>query len=349
MKKSKIISLLMVGVLSLGLFVGCGKDSSIGENGTLNVFNNGDYIDETLITKFEKETGIDVTYDTYETNEDMYTKLNSGNSSYDVVFPSDYMIQKMIKEDMLEKIDFSNIPNYKYIGEDYKGLAYDPTNEYSVPYLWGTVGIVYNPKLVNETVDSWDILWNEKYSKQIIMFNSIRDTMSVALKKLNYSINSTTPSEINAAADLLIKQKPLVQAYLVDEVKTAMINEEAALATVWSGDAAYIMNENPDLKYVVPKEGSNKWFDGMAIVKGSKNKTNAEKFINFLCDPDNALKNVEEIEYATPNTKTFEMLDDDAKALYPSKEILEKCEVFVDLGENLKLYDEAWLRVKNHK
>ncbi|MGL4771963.1 MAG: ABC transporter substrate-binding protein [Clostridium sp.] len=347
LKKSKVISLIMVCALSLGLFAGCGEDdSNIGVNGTLNVYNCADYIDESLIKQFERESGIDVIYDTYDTNENMYNKLKSGNGSYDVVFPSDYMIEKMIKEDMLEKIDFNNIPNYSYIGEGYKNLPYDPNNEYSVPYMWGTIGIVYNPKIVTEEVDSWDILWNEKYSKQIIMFDSIRDTMAVALKKLGYSINTTNPKEIDEAADLLIEQKPLVRAYQVDDVKITMISEEAALATVWSGDAAYIMNENPDLKYVVPKEGSNKWFDGMCIVKGSKNKENAEKFINFLCDPENALTNVEEIQYSTPNTETFEMLDEASKELYPTQETLDKCEVFIDLGDNLKLYDEAWTKVK---
>lgn len=347
MKKCKLASLLVAVTMLSSLFAGCSdKDANVGVNGTVSVFNCGDYIDESLIKDFQRETGIKVIYETYDTNEAMYTKVTSGNSSYDLIFPSDYMIEKMRKENLLEKINFDNIPNYQYIGEEYKNLPYDPTNEYSVPYMWGTIGIIYNPKIVSENVDSFDILWNDKYEKQIIMFDSIRDTMAVALKKLGYSINTTNSNEINEAVDILIEQRPLVQAYLVDEVKTAMITEEAALATVWSGDAAYIMNENPDLKYVVPKEGSNKWFDGMAIPKGAKNKENAEKFINFLCDPENGLTNVETIGYCTPNVKTYEMLDEASKELYPSKEILDKCEVFIDLGEELRLYDDAWLKIK---
>ncbi len=349
MKKFKLLgALALSSLMAIGLFSGCGNSNNTADNGIVYFYNCGDYIDEDLLAKFTKETGIKVDYSTYDTNEIMYQKLKSTPGSYDLVIPSDYMIEKMIKEDMVEKLDFNNIPNYEYIDDKYKNLSYDPNNEYSVPYMWGTIGIVYDPAIVTEPVTSWDILWNTKYSgKQIIMFDSMRDTIAVGLDKLGYSINSTNPDEIAAAADELVKQKQTMDPlYYVDEVKDKMINGEAALATVWSGDAAYIMSENPELKYAIPEEGSNKWFDAMVIPKGSKNKENAEKLINFLTDPENSKQNVDYIGYSTPNKATYEMLDDDIKKSYPSQDVLDKCEIFVDLGDNLKLYDDAWMNIK---
>lgn len=352
MKKFKLLTALTLSALmSIGLFSGCGSSDNTGENGIVYFYNCGDYIDEDLLAKFTKETGIKVDYSTYDTNEIMYQKLKSTPGSYDLVIPSDYMIEKMIKEDMIEKLDFNNIPNYQYIDEKYKNLSFDPNNEYSVPYMWGTIGIVYDPNIVTEPVTSWDILWNTKYSgKQIIMFDSMRDTLAIGLKKLGYSINSTNPDEISAATDELVEQKQTMDPlYYVDEVKDKMINGEAALATVWSGDAAYIISENPELKYAIPEEGSNKWFDGMVIPKNAKNKENAEKLINFLTDPENSKQNVDYIGYSTPNKETYNMLDDEIKnnaGAYPSADILNKCEIFIDLGDNLKLYDDAWMNVK---
>ncbi|CAI3704170.1 Spermidine/putrescine ABC transporter, substrate-binding protein [Clostridium neonatale] len=310
MKKFKLLgALALSSLISIGLLSGCGSSNNTADNGTVYFYNCGDYIDEDLLAKFTKETGIKVDYSTYDTNEIMYQKLKSTPGSYDLVIPSDYMIEKMIKEDMVEKLDFNNIPNYEYIDDTYKNLSYDPNNEYSVPYMWGTIGIIYDPAVVTEPVTSWDILWNTKYSgKQVIMFDSMRDTIAIGLDKLGYSINSTNPDEIAAATDELVKQKQTMDPlYYVDEVKDKMINGEAALATVWSGDAAYIMSENPELKYVIPEEGSNKWFDAMVIPKGSKNKENAEKLINFLTDPENSKQNVDYIGYSTPNKATYEM------------------------------------------
>lgn len=349
MKKFKLLgALALSSLISIGLFSGCGSSNNTADNGTVYFYNCGDYIDEDLLAKFTKETGIKVDYSTYDTNEIMYQKLKSTPGSYDLVIPSDYMIEKMIKEDMVEKLDFNNIPNYEYIDDRYKNLSYDPNNEYSVPYMWGTIGIIYDPQVVTEPVTSWDILWNTKYSgKQVIMFDSMRDTIAIGLDKLGYSINSTNPDEIAAATNELVKQKQTMDPlYYVDEVKDKMINGEAALATVWSGDAAYIMSENPELKYVIPEEGSNKWFDAMVIPKGSKNKENAEKLINFLTDPENSKQNVDYIGYSTPNKATYEMLDDEVKKSYPSQDVLDKCEIFVDLGDNLKLYDDAWMNIK---
>ncbi|WP_195989406.1 ABC transporter substrate-binding protein [Clostridium sp. D53t1_180928_C8] len=350
MKKfKKLAALIATTLLTTSLFAGCGNNSA-GENGTLNFFNVGDYIDEALIRKFEKETGIKVNYSTYDTNEIMYQKVKTNPGTYDLVVPSDYMIEKMISENLLEKIDFNNIANYHYIGDDYKNLSYDPTNEYSVPYMWGTVGIIYDSTRITDPVDSWDILWDSKYKDEVYMFNSLRDAMAIGLLKDGYSINSTDPTQIDNARDVLIEQRSLTNpVYVVDEVKDNMIAGEKMLATVWSGDAIYIMNENPDMKYVIPKEGSNKWVDALCIPTGAKNKAQAEAFINFLCDPENAKENVDYIGYSTPNTAAYDLLDEETKnnpAAYPSDKTLSKCTLFVDLDpEVLKLYEAAFTEV----
>lgn len=337
-------SIFIILILLSATINGCFNSSNSSK--IINVFNCGDYINEDLISKFEQETGYKIQYSTYDTNEIMYSKLKAGSNNYDLVFPSDYMIEKMINEDMLEKIDFNNIPNYKYIDDKFKNLDYDPTNEYSIPYMWGTIGIIYNPNYVDEPVDSFDVLWNQKYDKEIIMFNSVRDTMAISLKRLGYSMNSTNHNEISKAADELIMQKPIVKAWFVDQVKDAMINNEAYLSAVWSGDAIYIMSENPSLKYVVPSSGSNKWFDGMCIPKNAKHKQGAEEFINFLTEPENSKENVDYIGYCTPNKETFKMLEDDIKELYPSDELLDKCEIFKNLDKKtLEYYDDEWIRI----
>lgn len=349
-KLNKIIALCSTMLISSSIFVGCSSGTKEDQR-TLNVFNYADYIDEALIDKFEDETGIKIIYDKYESNEIMYQKIKNSPGSYDLIFPSDYMVEKMIKEDMLEKIDFSNIPNYSHIGDKYKNLVYDPNNEYSIPYMWGTIGIIYDADKVTGTIDSWDALWDEKNAGEIFLFDSIRDTLAISLVRLGYSINSIDQTELNKAVDELIKQKPLLQSYVMDEVKDNMINGAASIATVYSGDAVYIQEEATDLnlQYVVPKEGSNIWFDAMVIPKDASNKLEAEEFINFLSDPENAKTNVEYIGYATPNTSAYELLDDEIKnnkTAYPDASVLEKTEIFRDLGDKIKLYDEAWLKVK---
>ena len=344
----KIVSLLTIGIMSATIMTGCGKGTDSTK--VLNVYNVGDYIDEELISKFEEETGIKVLYETYDTNETMYQKVNSGSTNYDLVFPSDYMVEKMKNEGLLQKIDFNNIPNIKYIGKDFLNPVYDKTNEYSVPYMWGTFGILYNKKMVKEPVDSWDILWNPKYKGNILMFDSVRDTMGIALKKLGYSINSTDPNQINEAKDALIKQKDLVLAYVNDEGKDRLLGEEAAMGIVYSGDAVNLMNENHNLQYVIPKEGTNKWVDAMCIPKTAQNKKEAEMFINFLLDPENAKVNTEYIGYSTPNKGALDLLDKEITEnpiAYPSQEVLDKCETFIDLGDKIKLYDKAWIELKS--
>ncbi len=335
---------LLAGLLAL---TSCGGKEY--PNGEVNVYNWGEYIDEELITQFEDETGIKVNYDTFDSNESMYVKLKSGGVNYDITIPSDYMIEKMKNEDMLEEINYANIPNYSFVREDLKSKSFDTENKYTVPYFWGTVGILYNKTMVTDPVDSWDILWNEKYNQQIFMYDSQRDSLAVALKKLGYSLNTTDEKQLLEAQQLLIDQKPLVQAYFGDPIRDKMIGEEGALAVVYSGDAMYCMNENENLDYAIPKEGSNTWFDAMVIPKGAKNKENAEAFINFMTNPDNALKNSEYIGYSTTNQKAYEMLPNEVKnttAYWPDASMLENNEVFENLdADTAAFYDKIWTEV----
>lgn len=346
MRKSiRVLSLIIVLTMVL-ISTGCSSDDRV----VLNVYNWGDYIDESVIEEFEKEFNIKVNYEDFATNEEMYVKIKSGGTNYDVAFPSDYMIERMIKEDLLLKLDMNNIPNFENIDDRFKNLDFDPNNEYSVPYMWGTVGILYNSKMVDEPVDSWDILWDSKYKGQILMLDSQRDSIGVALKKLGYSLNTRDVNQLEEAKEELIRQKPLLLAYVGDEVKDMMIGEEAALAVVWSGDAVYMMEENEDLRYVVPKEGSNKWFDNMVIPKTSQNKKEAEMFINFMTRPEIALKNTEYIGYSTTNKETMKLLDPDVlnnEVAYPSDDVINNCEVFLDPGEFLKEYDRVWTDIKS--
>ncbi len=339
-----------LAVFSFALLMVLSMTSCRGEDKvTINVYNWGDYIDESVITEFEEKYGINVNYEMYDTNESMYQKIKPGGVSYDIAIPSDYMISKMIKEDMLHKIDFNNVPNYKYIDENFKDLEYDPDNEYSVPYMWGTVGILYNKTMINEAVDSWDILWDEKYKKQILMKDSQRETIGLALQRLGYSLNTRAIDELEKAKEELIKQKPLVLAYVVDEVKDKMISGEAALSVVWAGDAVNMISQNPDLDYAIPKEGSNFFVDGMVIPKTSKNKKEAEMFINFMCEPEIAFKNTDYIGYSTPHTEAKKMLDDEIAnnpVAYPRDEVLKNCEVYRDLGDMVKIYDRIWTEIK---
>jgi spermidine/putrescine transport system permease protein len=311
-------------------------------------------MDPEVIEQFTKETGIEVIYDEFETNETMYPKVEAGAVAYDLVCPSDYMIKRMLDNDLLAKINFDNVPNIKNIGKTYleQSQEFDPTNEYSVPYTWGTVGILYNKKKVKEPVDSWSILWDSKYKDQILMQDSVRDAFAVALKSLGYSLNSTDEKELEEAKDLLIEQKPLVQAYVIDQVRDKMIGNEAAIGVIYSGEAIYTQRENPDLEYVIPKEGSNIWFDSWVIPKNAPNKENAEKFLNFLCRPDIALKNFEYITYSTPNEAARKLIKDDdirnSKIAFPDISSLKNCETFQFLGDDADaLYNRLWREVKS--
>ena len=312
----------------------------------VKVYNWGDYIDPDTISAFEDETGYKVTYVKFDTNETMYAKLTGSNSGYDVIVPSDYMVEKLISEDRLAKINFDNVPEYKNINEEFRGLAYDPTNEYSVPYMWGTMGILYNKKMVKEPVDSWKILWNEKYKDNIIMYNSSRDSIGITLKMLGYSMNSTSEKELQEAKEMLIKQTKLVSAYVVDDVKDKMIGNEAALALVWAGDAVYCQELNPDLEYVIPKEGSNIFCDAMCIPKDCNNKEGAEAFISFMCKPEIAAKNAEYIGYSSPSDAARALMGEAGmnETAYPDTTKYD-LEFFANLGDKTKVYDQIWTEV----
>lgn len=328
----------------------------------LYVYNWGEYIDESVIEQFEEETGIHVTYDMFETNEEMYPIIEAGAVMYDVVCPSDYMIQKMAENDMLLELNLDNIPNLKYIDETYieKSRSFDPQNKYSVPYTWGTVGILYNTKRLEELgmepPTKWADLWDPRYEGEILMQDSVRDALMVALKMNGHSLNSTDPAELEEAKELLLAQKPLVQAYVVDQVRDKMLNAEAAVGVIYSGELLYLQEEaellelDYELEYVIPQEGSNVWIDSWVIPYNARNKENAEKWIDFLCRPDIALKNFEYITYATPNAGAFEMLDEETqnnKSVFPDDKILENCEVYQYLGtEADDLYSALWKEIK---
>lgn len=344
--KKKSLLLIVTLVLVTALMSGCSQKS---EEGELHVYNWGEYIDDSLVADFEKETGIKVIYETFEQNEDMYMKLKEGGSSYDLVVPSDYMIERMISEDMLAKINYENIPNMKNIGSEYLNREYDPAQEYSVPYLWGTVGILYNKSLVKEPVENWDILWDEKYSGNIIMMNSTRDSLGIALIKNGFSMNTRNPEELEVAKKDLITQKPIVKAYLVDEMKGQMVNEEAALAPAYTGDAIVSMEENENLDFVIPKEGANLWFDSMVIPKNAENKENAEKFINFILEPENSARIADVVGYPLANKEAVKLLPKEIqenKVIYPNLEEYPNLEIFKNPKDINKLYDEIWAEVK---
>ena len=349
----KVVPAIMaVVVIAGGIFYSSKEDLS-GTNQVI-VYNWGEYLDPEVITLFEKETGINVVYEEFETNEIMYPKVQSGAIAYDVVCPSDYMIQRMIENDLLAELNFDNIPNIKNIGQEYfkQSRQFDSENKYSVPYCWGTVGILYNKTMVDEPIDSWSVLWDEKYKDSILMQDSVRDAFAVALKYKGHSLNSTDLDELEEAKELLIKQKPLVQAYVIDQVRDKMIGNEAAIGVIYSGEAIYTQLENPNLEYVIPKEGSNVWIDSWVIPKNAKHKENAEAFINFLCRPDIAKMNFDYITYSTPNTAARELIEDPAirnsKIAFPDASELERCETFQFLGDkNDAIYNKLWREIKS--
>ncbi len=349
----KVVPAIMaVVVIAGGIFYSSKEDLS-GTNQVI-VYNWGEYLDPEVITLFEKETGINVVYEEFETNEIMYPKVQSGAIAYDVVCPSDYMIQRMIENDLLAELNFDNIPNVKNIGQEYfkQSRQFDSENKYSVPYCWGTVGILYNKTMVDEPIDSWSVLWDEKYKDNILMQDSVRDAFGVTLKYLGYSLNSTDLDELTEARDLLIKQKPLVQAYVIDQVRDKMIGNEAAIGVIYSGEAIYTQMENPDLEYVIPEEGSNIWIDSWVIPKNAENKENAEKFINFLCRPEIALMNFEYITYSTPNSEARKLIEDEAirnsEIAFPDLSKYDNLETFQYLGtEADQTYGELWNQVKS--
>ena len=353
MRKKFYLPLLLALTLSLS---GCGFGGgpALNDENVVYVYNWGQYINPEVLDIFTEETGIEVVYDEYETNEIMFPKIKAGAVNYDLVCPSDYMIKKMIDNDLLQEVDFDNITYRDNIGDEYWTLAesFDPGNRYAVPYIWGTVGILYNKTMVNEKVDSWSILWDPKYKDEILMQDSVRDAFMVAEKYLGYSMNTTDEDELQAAKKLLQQQKDLVQAYVVDQVRDKMIGNEAALGVIYSGEAIFTQRENPDLEYVIPKEGSNIWMDCWVIPKNAKHKENAEKFMDFLCRADIAYMNFDYITYSTPNIPARDYIEDEdirnSPIAFPdlSQYSLES---LLSLGEEADRHlNDLWREVKSY-
>lgn len=324
---------------------------------SINVYNWGQYISDgtdgyiDVNKAFTEATGIQVNYMTFDSNETMYTKLKTGGSSYDIIIPSDYMIARLIAEDMLEEIDFSNIPNYKYIDEAYKNTTYDPENKYSVPYTWGTVGVIYNTKFVDEAdIGSWDLLWNTKYAGKILTFDNPRDAFALSQLLLGMSLNTEDRDELRTAAYKLIEQKPLIQSYVMDQIFDKMEREEAWIAPYYAGDYLLMAEENENLAFYFPKEGFNLFIDAICIPKSCQNKAAAEAYINFLCDPEISGQNLDYLGYSTPISEAKQYMDPDTVAseiAYPSEEILSHGEAFINLSSETSQYtDSLWLEVK---
>lgn len=353
----KLVNVLLVLSLCAGILftvTGCAGGSAKASNGEVVVYNWGEYIDPETITMFEEETGIKVIYDEFETNETMYPKVEAGATVYDVICPSDYMIKKMIDNDLLQPINMDYLTNLKNIGQQYmdQSKEFDPENKYSIPYCWGTVGILYNKTMVDEPIDSWSVLWDEKYADSILMQDSVRDAFMVALKLNGYSMNSLDLNELTKAKNDLIAQKPIVQAYVVDQVRDKMIGNEAAIGVIYSGEAIYTQRENPDLEYVVPKEGTNVWIDSWVIPKNAANVENAEKFIDFMLRDDIALMNFDYITYSTPNDAARALIEDEdirnSEIAFPDLSKYNDLETYVYLGEEGdELYNELWKEVKS--
>lgn len=369
-RKIAVLSVLCL-CLTFAFFAACGKGEAEGTeqdnqadaqgDNVVMVYNAGEYIDPEVPKLFEEETGIKVIYDTFETNEEMYPVIQAGGVVYDAVCPSDYMIEKMMQNHLLQEVDFNNVPNIKEIGKDYMKMCeqFDPGNKYVVPYTTGTVGILYNKKMLDDLgvpyPTKWADLWNPKLKGEILMQDSVRDAFMVALKKEGYSMNTVSDAELDEALQDLIKQKPLVQAYVVDQVRDKMIGEEAAVGVIYSGEILYVQGElegtDVEIDYAIPEEGTNVWFDGWVIPWNAKHKENAEKWMNFLCRPDIAAKNFEYITYPTPNVGALALLDKsytENKAVFPDmKEVLKKGEVYTYLGEeNEAKYNNRWKILK---
>lgn len=363
----KKIALLLCLALMLGMLTGCGSktadesaapaksasaaDEKAASDVELTVFNWYDYIDPAAIELFEEETGIKVKYVNFTTNEEMYTKIEAGAGTYDVLFPSEYMIERMIANDMLAELDLSAIPNYANILESLKDPSYDPGNLHSIPYMWGTLGILYNTEMVEEEITSWASLFDSKYAGNVIMMNSMRDTVGLALKYLGHSMNTRSEEELTAAKEILVKQKQdkIESGYLLDETKDKMVGGEAAMAVIYSGDAQYAIEKNEKLKYVIPDEGSNIWVDGMVVPKSSPHIAEAQQFIDFMCRPDVAQMNFDYIYYCSPIQQVVEGLSEEDAAMEtinPNADTMARCEYFNDVSDCMSLYENVWMEVR---
>lgn len=350
-KLSKLLSLSICILMISAFFVGCSNKKYSQE---INFFNYGENIDDETLREFEKQYGIKVNMETFDDMEAMYQKISSGAGKYDVVLVSDALMPRMIEKNLLQELNKENIPNISQMDEQYLNLEIDPDNKYSVPYMFGTVGLIYNTDVVKEEVDSWDILWDEKYKDKIFMFDTYRDTIGIALKKLGYSLNSTNEKEIEEAKQLLLEQRKLVKPlYGVDNGTTMIPAGETDINMIWSGEGLNLQEEYPNLKYVVPKEGANFWIDSLCITANAENVEGAEKFINFVSDKESALRIADEIGYTTPNKEAKLEQPEDVRNnpnAYMPKEIMDRCEIYLDFPMNIKkIYDKAWISIKADK
>lgn len=350
--KKRILAMMAAILMLAAAMGGCGASGDASKKITLNILNWGDYIEEDLIDRFEEQYGIGINYIFADSNEEMYASISTEGSDYDMIFPSDYLVERLISEGRLQKIDYGKLPNAKYLDEKFmnRGEAdYDPGNLYSVPYTWGTLGILYNTKYVTKPVTSWDILWDEDYAGEIYMYDSMRDSIAAALLRQGYDLNTRNVNEIADVVEALKAQKPLVKSYGGDEMRDSMIGGSGALCLTYSGDAVFCMMENPDLAFAVPQEGSNIFFDCMVIADTCDDADAAYQFINFLLDPEVATVNTEYIGYSTPNAKVMELIDEEYlanNAFNPGNDVIERCTVFHDLGDFTKVYSDAWQEVK---
>ncbi|RID85086.1 extracellular solute-binding protein [Peribacillus asahii] len=348
------MAIVIVSVVLLAIISGLNSSEGYSGDNTLTIYNWGDYIDEELLSQFEEQTGIKVIYATFDSNEAMLTKIKQGGTTYDVAVPSEYTIDQMRKEHLLIPLDHSKLPNMKYIDERFMDLPFDPENKYSIPYFWGTVGIVYNPSMLDgKRITSWADLWDEDLRNQILLIDGAREVMGMGLNSLHYSLNDTNDAHLREAKEKLDTLTPNIKAIVGDESKLLLANEEAAVGLAWSGDASEIMYENEKLDYVVPKEGSNLWFDNMVIPKTAKNVEAAHQFINFMLDPKVAAQNTEYVSYSTPNKEALKYLPEEIvkdERFYPSPALTEKLEVYENLGkQNLARYNELFLEFKMHR
>ncbi|MGW8428760.1 ABC transporter substrate-binding protein [Peribacillus simplex] len=356
MKRLVQMFLIISLVSALLLYAISRLNSSQGftSSNTLTIYNWGDYIDTDLIERFEKETGIKVIYETFDSNEAMMTKIEQGGTTYDIAIPSEYMIDKMRQEDLLIPLDHSKLPNLKNIDERFIDLPFDPENKYSVPYFWGTVGIVYNSKMLDgKEITAWADLWDKDLKNEILLTDGAREVMGMGLNSLNYSLNDIDEEHLQEAKSKLDALTPNIKAIVGDESRMLLEAQEAAIGLVWSGVASEIMAENEDLEYVVPKEGSNLWFDNMVIPKTTKNVDAAHQFINFMLDPKVAAQNAEYVSYSTPNKEALKYMPEEVvkdERFYPSPELTKKLEVYENLGKkNLAHYNELFLEFKMHR
>lgn len=329
-----------------------GSENFVGAKKSITVLNYGEYIDRSVLSQFEKETGIHVNYEEATTPEEAYAKYSGGGVKYDAICTSDYMLERMIQEGQALELDQKDFSYLDQMDEKIMKMSesFDPGNKYTIPYFWGTVGILYDTTKVKKNVDSWKILFDGSYHKNIIMQNSIRDAYMCGLKYLGYSLNTEDENKIRQAQQLLLKQKPDIEAYFLDETKEEMIAGNAAIAVIYSGEAQLAVDYNSNLHYVIPQEGTNVWIDSWMITKQCKNKKNTEKFLDFLCRKDIAEKNFEEIYYATPNKKVYKSLPEEVKeneVIFPDYKVLKKCEVYKSLDSNtIKLYSRLWKELK---